>query len=244
MIAPEKVTMLRGNHEIRAIQSTYSYHRECLSKYGDEVGEKIWQLTNRIFDTLPLCAVIDGAVFCAHGGIPRSATTLEEIAASLPPSIPEPMTESQVAWEILWSDPMSQPQFIDTARTMQLDVSQCGGFLPNRKRGTAWAFGEEAVDRFLAANGLSHIIRAHEVPVCRECFGCSSACHLTDNLLFPASQPNGFSFLFSAKCATVFRYVLRYIFQRDFLALISFCLVALTIVKIKTMLQFYSYLET
>lgn len=60
---------------------------------------------------------------------------------------------------------MTQPQFIDTARILQLDLSACAGFLPNRKRGTAWAFSEEAVDRFNAVNGLSHIFRAHEVPV-------------------------------------------------------------------------------
>jgi len=37
------------------------------------------------------------------------------------------------------------------------------GFLPNTKRGTAYYFSEDAVNKFLAANGLSHIIRAHEV---------------------------------------------------------------------------------
>lgn len=163
VLAPEKVTLLRGNHEVRSLQHNYSYQNECLAKYGDDVGAKICELTNRVFDVLPLCAVVDGAVFCAHGGIPRAATHLEEVAAALPAEIGEPQQESPIAWEILWSDPMTQPQFIDTARIMQLDLSS--GFLPNRKRGTAWAFNEEAVDRFNAVNGLSHIFRAHEVPV-------------------------------------------------------------------------------
>lgn len=88
---------------MRSLQRNYSYENECLSKYGGEVGGKIWELTNRIFDALPLCAVIDGAVFCAHGGIPRAATHLEEVAASLPAEIAEPQHESTIAWEILWS---------------------------------------------------------------------------------------------------------------------------------------------
>ena len=37
------------------------------------------------------------------------------------------------------------------------------GFLPNNKRGTAYYFADVAVDAFLKANKLSHVIRAHEV---------------------------------------------------------------------------------
>ena len=37
------------------------------------------------------------------------------------------------------------------------------GFITNTKRGTAYFYSEEAVRRFLELNGLSHVIRAHEV---------------------------------------------------------------------------------
>ena len=38
-----------------------------------------------------------------------------------------------------------------------------GGFVSNFRRGTGHMFSPSALDDFLAKNGLSHVIRAHEV---------------------------------------------------------------------------------
>ncbi|KAI2805647.1 hypothetical protein BLOT_004647 [Blomia tropicalis] len=180
VLMPKKVNILRGNHEVRELQCRYTYRNECIQKYGDHYGERLWQLTNQLFDQLPLCAVIDEAVWCAHGGIPKSTDSLAEIA-NLPEVMSEPETESSIAWEILWSDPLNQDCFVEMARLLHIDMNNCTeGFLPNQKRGTAWAFNEVAVDHFLAANRLSHVIRAHEVPA------------------------SGFFFHFRKKCATIF----------------------------------------
>ena len=179
LMAPSKCTLLRGNHEVRELQCHYTYRAECVNKYGDELGQRLWELTNRIFDRLPLCAVIDGAVFCAHGGIPRSASSLNEIAA-MPKEIANPVGQSEIAWEILWSDPLMEPQFVDLASMLGIDLAQCDGFIDNKKRGTAWFFNEQALSRFLAANNLTQLVRGHEVP------------------------PQGFTFHFGKKCATVF----------------------------------------
>ncbi|KAJ6222672.1 hypothetical protein RDWZM_001217 [Blomia tropicalis] len=179
ILMPDKVTLLRGNHETRQLQCHYTYRNECLKKYGNEYGERVWQLTNRIFDLLPLCAVIDEKIFCAHGGIPKSALNLKEIDTILPKVIDTP-EENAIVWEMLWSDPLHQQLFADLARFTNVDLKTCDGYLANKKRGTAWFFNEEAVDRFLRTNDLSHVIRAHEVPI------------------------NGFCFHFDKKCATIF----------------------------------------
>ena len=102
MLCPGKVTMMRGNHEVRSLQKHYSYLKECIIKYGEEYGLKIFELTNRIFDRLPVCSVVDDAIFCAHGGLPFSAKTLDQIVA-VKKNIREPEQESDIAWEILWS---------------------------------------------------------------------------------------------------------------------------------------------
>ena len=179
ILMPNKMTLLRGNHEVRPLQAHYSYRAECLSKYGDEIGLKIWESTNRLFDRLPLCAIVDDAIFCAHGGIPRNTMEIGEIQR-LDNYMPEPEHSFPIAWEILWSDPIHQQQFLELACLMNGVEDPREGFLPNRKRGTAFVFNEDAATKFLKNNGLTHIVRAHEVPT------------------------NGFFFHFDKKCATVF----------------------------------------
>src|SRR5699024_9105844 len=77
---------------------------------GELFGLKIWELSNRMFDKLPVCALVDDAIFCAHGGIPHAAKTLQQIAA-VNRKIREPEEESDIVWEILWSDPGKNASF-------------------------------------------------------------------------------------------------------------------------------------
>ena len=42
-------------------------------------------------------------------------------------------------------------------------LDDSGGFISNFRRGTGHMFSPSALDDFLARNGLSHVIRAHEV---------------------------------------------------------------------------------
>lgn len=179
LLCPNKVTLLRGNHEVRALQTNYTYKKECTSKYGQNFGLKIWELTNRLFDKLPICAIVDKAIYCAHGGIPKTVNTISDIN-SLPLILADPENDSDVAWEILWSDPCHNGQFIEICNFLKIDYKSTNGYLPNVKRGTTYLFNELSTNLFLRNNGLTHIIRGHEVP-----------------------QP-GFYFHFGTKCMTIF----------------------------------------
>lgn len=185
ILNPNKVTMLRGNHEVRDLQVHYSYKKECVLKYGEVLGLKVWEITNKIFDKLPVSAVIDDSIFCAHGGIPRSATNIDQIRA-VKRELREPEAESAIAWEILWSDPCHAQQFNEIAEILNKDVDELKGFIKNTKRGTAFLFNDEGLTGFLRTNGLTHLIRAHEVPPlgyryhfvnkCITIFSCSHYC--------------------------------------------------------------------
>ena len=168
-IAPHRVHLLRGNHETRQLQREYTFHNEVTEKFGVEGGfaETIFDAFNAVFDVMPLVAIVDESIYCAHGGIPSQAT-LSQIAAI--PSPLEAIADPSVANEILWNDPITDKEHADLmnndATVANNTAEHPDGFPSNTRRGTACYFSEYALRRFLAANALSHVIRAHEcIPV-------------------------------------------------------------------------------
>ncbi|RWS01200.1 Calcineurin-like protein phosphoesterase [Dinothrombium tinctorium] len=162
ILAPDKYFLCRGNHEIRSIQKVFTFHKECLGKYGTRIGPQIWEVINKAFDRMPISALIDETVFGAHGGIPTSVVKIEDLM-KIPSPLQEPEGESPVAWELLWNDPINASDFKELADFLKLNKDNVHGFLSNTKRGTAFYFTEEAVDSFMQANGISFILRGHEV---------------------------------------------------------------------------------
>lgn len=64
--------MLRGNHEAAEINKLYGFYQECNLK--DKLGKrkyslKIWKIFTDLFNTMPLCALIEDKILCMHGGI-------------------------------------------------------------------------------------------------------------------------------------------------------------------------------
>lgn len=162
LLSPQKFYLLRGNHETRGIQEVFTFKAECLTKFGESVGERVWEAVNECFDYMPLAAVIDGKIFCAHGGIPSPlhGNGKMEIINSIPVPLPNPEIESPLAWELMWNDPISLDQL--TPEMLQ-NLKDNQGFAHNKRRGTAHVFSCSALKSFLQLNSLSHVIRAHEV---------------------------------------------------------------------------------
>lgn len=162
---PNKIYMLRGNHETRAVNGDVCWYQkrsflhQCRERFGIDLGTQVHEAVNCVFDRLPLCAVIDGDIFCVHGGIPRPVPEYEHVLAAVEavpvvfdPDASDNQVLCQVVSDCLWSDPATK------AQEAQLDES---GFGASLRGEDAVCFGAAAVNQFLEATGLSYIFRAH-----------------------------------------------------------------------------------
>jgi hypothetical protein len=170
LLLPHKVFLLRGNHETRDVNGweehygDRSYIHQCRERFGEEVGYRVWEETNQVFDRIPLSAVIDQDIFCVHGGIPRAVSSksriqdilnVPKVAGINPPYEHETEEYQQVASDCIWSDPASDEQ-----EAMGVDPNT--GFGESLRGGGAICFGHKAVTNFLQQQGYSYIMRAHE----------------------------------------------------------------------------------
>lgn len=63
LLMPSKFLLIRGNHEIRAVQESFTFKQECVDKFGSELGLEVWDAVNAAFDAMPVAAVIDKKVW-------------------------------------------------------------------------------------------------------------------------------------------------------------------------------------
>jgi diadenosine tetraphosphatase ApaH/serine/threonine PP2A family protein phosphatase len=136
---PDRISLLRGNHECRAISRTYGLYDESISRYG-HAG--VWKLLNDVFDLLPLAALVGGDIFCVHGGLSPTIRFVEQI----------PTFERKIELpsygplcDLAWSDP--EP------------VEDWGENL----RGAGRIFGRKQTNKFCHENNIQLICRAHQI---------------------------------------------------------------------------------
>ena len=137
---PEHIVVLRGNHESRQITQVYGFYDECVKKFG---SVNIWKLCTDVFDYLPLAAVIDGKIYCVHGGLSPNAEKIDDIRRiERKVEVPHEGAMS----DMLWSDPDPEAKGF--------------AFSP---RGAGYLFGAEEVNKFNYVNGIELIARAHQL---------------------------------------------------------------------------------
>ena len=94
----DRVTILRGNHESRQITQVYGFYDECKRR----TSLKIWKTFVDVFNTLPIAAIVASKIFCVHGGLSPSLSSMEDIKRiQRPTDVPD----YGLLNDLLWSDP-------------------------------------------------------------------------------------------------------------------------------------------
>lgn len=136
---PDKVTLLRGNHESSVTNRIYGFYDECKRRYN----VKLWKNFTELFNFLPVAALIDDKILCMHGGLSPDLKSIQNIQEiSRPTDIPD----TGLLCDLLWSDPDKEATDYD-----------------ENDRGVSVIFGEKVVLDFNKKNDLDLIIRAHQV---------------------------------------------------------------------------------
>ncbi|XP_016987577.1 serine/threonine-protein phosphatase 4 catalytic subunit-like [Drosophila rhopaloa] len=136
---PDRIALIRGNHESRQITQVYGFYDEIMLKYGSPA---VWFYCTDIFDYLSLAAIIDGKVFCVHGGLSPAIHSLDQIRCL---DRKQEVPHEGPMCDLLWSDPEEQVGW---------------GVSP---RGAGYLFGRDVVAQFNSANDLDIICRAHQL---------------------------------------------------------------------------------
>jgi serine/threonine-protein phosphatase 6 catalytic subunit len=119
---PGHITLLRGNHESRQISLSYGFYEEIMRKYGNT---NPWRYFTEVFDYFSIAAIIEGKIFCIHGGLSPMISTVDQIRLiNRKMEIPH----EGAFCDLMWSDP-------DDIETWIMS-----------NRGAGWIFGWKVVN--------------------------------------------------------------------------------------------------
>ncbi|KAF4713443.1 Serine/threonine-protein phosphatase PP1-gamma catalytic subunit A, partial [Perkinsus olseni] len=136
---PDKIYLLRGNHECAPISRIYGFYDEVKRRFN----VKLWKSFCDMFNLLPLAATIDEKIFCVHAGLSPDLTSMSAINnVKRPIEVPE----EGLVCDLLWSDP--EPGVTGWAEN---------------DRGVSYTFGADVVQDFLEKFDYDLVVRAHQV---------------------------------------------------------------------------------
>jgi serine/threonine-protein phosphatase PP1 catalytic subunit len=147
ILYPDKVFILRGNHECPDVNKGYGFFDECVQRFSNK-GDinpalKVFNAINDALCAIPIAALINKKVFCTHGGLSPNLKNISDInKINRFSKIPDkgPMCD------LLWADPDSNSE----------------GW-SHSQRGVSYTFNEKVLDEFMNHNDIELMCRAHQL---------------------------------------------------------------------------------
>ena len=142
LLFPNKIILLRGNHETTSMNRYYGYYNVVCK----ELGKEIFDIYTDLYGNFPLASFSDTGIFCVHGGIPETLENIKQIN-EINRFYSDVDFNDNILMQLLWNDP--------TAADTDYFISSLRG--PTIKR-----FGLKAFQDFILNNNIKLFIRAHE----------------------------------------------------------------------------------
>jgi serine/threonine-protein phosphatase PP1 catalytic subunit len=135
---PRSLYLLRGNHECHTINRNYGFYEECQRK----ANLQVWRACNQVFTYLPVAALIEGKIFCVHGGLSPKLIDVKSInQIKKGTKIPD----TGLLCDLMWADP-----------------GEHEGHFEQNDRGVSVTFNQDVVNKFLNNNNIDLVCRAHQ----------------------------------------------------------------------------------
>jgi len=116
----------------------YGFYEECQKK----ANLMVWKGCNQVFSQLPVAALVEGKIFCVHGGLSPKLGDIKLInQIKKGTKIPD----TGILCDLMWADPGDHKDAFET-----------------NDRGVSVTFNQDVVNKFMGINNIDLICRAHQ----------------------------------------------------------------------------------
>ncbi|KAJ4448800.1 hypothetical protein ANN_00191, partial [Periplaneta americana] len=144
----------------------YGFYDECKRRYS----VKLWKTFTDLFNCLPVAALIEGTIFCIHGGLSPQLTDLNQIR-----SIPRPIDvpDSGLVCDLLWGDPAENfllwlSLVINEKNSLRRPGIELDALIAELHRGSIHSTGTN-LSRLVYYIKSTVILLSHLDPACNRC---------------------------------------------------------------------------